>query len=43
MRPEISATLQGDLLTVVSAIAIVLILGFVATRVLRAWHAVRRR
>jgi hypothetical protein len=43
MRPEISATLQGDLLTIVSVIAVLLILGFVATRVLRAWQAVRGR
>jgi hypothetical protein len=43
MRPEISATLQGDLLIIVGAIAVLLVLGFIATRVLRAWHAVRGR
>lgn len=43
MRPEISATLQSDLLTIIGAIAILLILGFIATRVLRAWHVVRGR
>lgn len=43
MRPEISATLQGDLLTIVGAIAVLLVLGFIATRMLRAWHAMRGR
>jgi hypothetical protein len=41
MRPEISATLQADLAAVVGAILGVLILGWVATRMLRAWRAIR--
>ena len=41
MRPEISATLQADLTAVVGAILSLLILGWVATRMLRAWRVMR--
>ena len=41
MHPEISATLQADLAAVIGAILVLLILGWIATRMLRAWRAVR--